>query len=192
MTNITLKLDLYEYKQVEATCKIIAEKLGINKDEIEKDLMELTGLLEYYRDKQLHNKASHTSQKVAVPATTASKCIEFLKQENLIEKLNEYIGRAGIIGEETNRILLFVIASSYKMPDTLHGLIQGSSGSGKTRLLKVISQLMPDEEVKRYTRVTDNSFYNQDEYFFVNKLLCFEDLDGLKEDAQLAVRATEQ
>jgi hypothetical protein len=47
---------------------------------------------------------------------------------------------------------------------------------------------MPDEDVKRYTRVTDNSFYNQDEYFFVNKLLCFEDLDGLKEDAQLAVR----
>ncbi|HRG41101.1 MAG TPA: hypothetical protein PLC27_06850 [Saprospiraceae bacterium] len=188
MNSITLKLDLYEYKQVESTCKIVAEKLGIDKDVIEKDLMQLTGLLEYYRDKQIHNKSSNTSQKVTVPAATASKCIEFLKSENLIEKLNEYIGRAGIIGEETNRILLFIIASSYKMPDTLHGLIQGSSGSGKTRLLKVISQLMPDEEVKRYTRVTDNSFYNQDEYFFVNKLLCFEDLDGLKEDAQLAVR----
>lgn len=188
MNSITLKLDLYEYKQVESTCKIIAEKLGIDKDIIEKDLMQLTGLLEYYRDKQMHNKSSNTSQKVQVPAATASKCLEFLKSEKLIEKLNEYIGRAGIIGEETNRILLFIIASSYKMPDTLHGLIQGSSGSGKTRLLKVISQLMPDEEVKRYTRVTDNSFYNQDEYFFVNKLLCFEDLDGLKEDAQLAVR----
>jgi hypothetical protein len=47
---------------------------------------------------------------------------------------------------------------------------------------------MPTEDVKKYTRVTDNSFYNQDEYFFVNKLVCFEDLDGLKEDAQLAVR----
>jgi len=74
------------------------------------------------------------------------------------------------------------------MPDTLHALIQGSSGSGKTRLLKIISQLIPEEDVKRYTRVTDNSFYNQDEYFFVNKLVCFEDLDGLKEEAQLAVR----
>jgi energy-coupling factor transporter ATP-binding protein EcfA2 len=188
MNSITLKLDLYEYKQVESTCKIIAEKLGINKDEIEKDLMQLTGLLEYYRDKQLHQSKANNNKVVAVPAATATKCIEFLKQGDLIEKLNEYIGRAGIIGEETNRILLFVIASSYKMPDTLHGLIQGSSGSGKTRLLKVISQLMPDEDVKRYTRVTDNSFYNQDEYFFVNKLLCFEDLDGLKEDAQLAVR----
>jgi len=67
-------------------------------------------------------------------------------------------------------------------------LIQGSSGSGKTRLLKIISQLMPEEDMKKYTRVTDNSFYNQDEYFFVHKLVCFEDLDGLKEDAQLAVR----
>jgi DNA primase len=189
MSSITLKLDLYEYKQVESTCKIIAEKLGINKDEIEKDMIQLTGLLEYYRDKQMHVKSQGlATQKVQVPAATATKCIEFLKSEKLIDKLNEYIGRAGIIGEETNRILLFVIASSYKMPDTLHGLIQGSSGSGKTRLLKVISQLMPDEEVKRYTRVTDNSFYNQDEYFFVHKLLCFEDLDGLKEDAQLAVR----
>ena len=74
------------------------------------------------------------------------------------------------------------------MPDTLHALIQGSSGSGKTRLLKVISDMMPQEDVKKYTRVTDNSFYNQDEYFFVQKLICFEDMDGLKEDAQLAVR----
>ncbi len=47
---------------------------------------------------------------------------------------------------------------------------------------------MPPEEIKRYTRVTDGSFYNQPEYFFSHKLLCFEDIDGLKEDALLAVR----
>lgn len=188
MNSITLKLDLYEYKQVESTCKIIAEKLGLPKDRIESDLMQLTSLLEQYRDKQQYKARGKQESKIQVPAATATQCIEFLKTEKLIQRINELIGKAGIVGEETNRILLFVIASSYKMNDTLHGLIQGSSGSGKTRLLKVISYLIPDEEVKRYTRVTDNSFYNQDEYFFVNKLLCFEDLDGLKEDAQLAVR----
>ena len=188
MQSITLKLDLYEYKQVESTCKIIAEKLDLQKDKIEADLMQLTSLLETYREKEIHNNKGNNKQTVTVPTATITKCIEFLKQENLIQKINDLIGKSGVIGEETNRILLFVIASSYKMQDTLHGLIQGSSGSGKTRLLKVISHLMPDEEVKRYTRVTDNSFYNQDEYFFVNKLICFEDLDGLKEDAQLAVR----
>ena len=187
-STITLKLDLYEYNQVEKTCKTIAEKLELRQDLIEKDLEQLMKLLEYYKDKQLHQRKNLNGVKIQVPAASATKCIEFLKSETLVSKFNRLIGKAGITGEETNRILLFVIASSYKMPDTLHALIQGSSGSGKTRLLKVISELMPPEDVKKYTRVTDNSFYNQDEYFFVNKLVCFEDMDGLKEDAQLAVR----
>ena len=46
------------------------------------------------------------------------------------------------------------------MPETLHVLIQGSSGSGKTRLLDVVARSMPAEDVKRFTRVTDNAFYN--------------------------------
>ena len=201
MSSITLKLDLYEYAQLEKVSKLAADKLGLRKDIVEKDLEQLKELLEYHREKQLHemkhesngvagnnNNYNNKKVKIAVGAATASKCIEFLKQENLIDKFNELIGKSGIIGEEKNRILLFLVASSYKMPNTLHALIQGSSGSGKTRLLKIISGLMPSEDVKRYTRVTDNSFYNQDEYFFVHKLICFEDLDGLKEDAQLAVR----
>ena len=188
MRNITLKLDLYDYVQVEKVSKVVAEKLGLRKEEVEKDLDQLMQLLEFYRDKELHETKGKERKEIAVPTATAGKCIEFLKSEELVKKFNELIGKSGIVGEEVNRILLFVVASSFKMPDTLHALIQGSSGSGKTRLLKIISQLMPEEDVKKYTRVTDNSFYNQDEYFFVNKLVCFEDLDGLKEDAQLAVR----
>lgn len=188
MRNITLKLDLYEFNQVEKTCRTVAEKLGLRKDLIEQDLEQLTNLLEFYKEQRAAAGNKNEIIKVAVPPATATKCIEFLKRKNLIGEFNKLIGKAGITGEETNRILLFVIASSYKMPDTLHALIQGSSGSGKTRLLKIISDLMPPEDVKKYTRVTDNSFYNQDEYFFVNKLVCFEDMDGLKEDAQLAVR----
>lgn len=188
VNSITLKTDLYEYKQVESACKLMAGKLSLRKDALEADLAQLAALLEQYRDKQMFKAKARQESKIEVPAATATQCIEFLKAEKLIQRINELIEKAGITGEETNRMLLFVIASSYKMPDTLHALIQGSSGSGKTRLLKTISHLMPDEDVKRYTRVTDNSFYNQDEYFFVNKLICFEDLDGLKEDAQLAVR----
>jgi DNA primase len=183
-----VKLDLYEYKQIKSIANAVSERLELRNDIVVQDLSELTELLEEYRDKEQHQSKHYKPFKIQVPTATASKCIEFLKGEKLLQKINGLVGKAGITGEETNRILLFAIASSYKMPDTLHGLIQGSSGSGKTRLLKVISELMPPEEVKKYTRVTDNSFYNQDEYFFVNKLVCFEDMDGLKEEAQLAVR----
>jgi DNA primase len=183
-----VKLDLYEYKQIKSISNAASERLELRNDLLSQDLSELTELLEHYRDKEQHQNKQYKPVEIQIPTSTASKCIEFLKNEKLLQKINGLVGKAGITGEETNRILLFVIASSYKMPDTLHALIQGSSGSGKTRLLKIISELMPTEEVKKYTRVTDNSFYNQDEYFFVNKLVCFEDMDGLKEEAQLAVR----
>ncbi len=184
--SITLKLDLYEHKQLESSSKLAAEKLYLDKELIETDLQELMTLLEAHRDQQSKQKTE--SKKVQVPESSIAACMDFWRKPDVLKRINELIGKAGLVGEENSRLLLFIVASSYKMRDTLHALIQGSSGSGKTRLLKVISELMPAEEVKRYTRVTDNSFYNQGEYFFVNKLVCFEDLDGLKEDAQLAVR----
>ena len=180
------KLDLFEDKQVEKVSRSAAEKLNLRADLIELDLQLLTDELEQYRER-LHVQPKE-EKKTQVPQSDRAKCIEFLSKAKLPERINTLIGQAGISGEEVNRLLLFVVASSFKMPDTLHALIQGASGSGKTRLLRVISELMPAEEVKRYTRVTDGSFYNQAEFFFKNKLLCFEDIDGLKEDALLAVR----
>ncbi|HFE37217.1 MAG TPA: hypothetical protein ENK06_02200 [Gammaproteobacteria bacterium] len=182
------KLDLYEDKQVERVARVIGDKLELRPDLLEIDLQLLTDELENYREKLHREKDRPKEKKRIVPQALRGDCMSFLKAPNLLKNINELIGQSGIAGEENNRLLLFVIASSYKMPDTLHALIQGSSGSGKTRLMKIIADVMPEEDVKRYTRVTDNSFYNQDEYFFVNKLVCFEDLDGLKEDAQLAVR----
>lgn len=182
------KVDLYEYKQLHALAQQASEKLNIKAELAEKDLSTLTHLLEVYREEQQVNPNITQPYIIKIGESTQKKCIDFLSKGDLIKRINELIGKAGVVGEDNNRIFLFVIASSYKMKSTLHALIQGSSGSGKTRLLKIISDLMPTEDVKKYTRVTDSSFYNQDEYFFVNKLVCFEDYDGLKEDAQLAVR----
>ncbi|MBK9377101.1 MAG: hypothetical protein IPM86_01975 [Saprospiraceae bacterium] len=141
--------------------------------------MDLSKLLDQYRNNNTTKQAPQRI-KIQLNESTMKDCIEFLKQDKLIDKINTLIGRCGVVGEENSRILLFVIASSYKMKETLHGLIQGSSGSGKTRLLKIISNLIPQEDVKRFTRVTDNSFYNYGEYDLVNRFLCFEDIDGLK------------
>jgi DNA primase len=181
------KLDLYEDKQVEKAARAVGERLGLRPDLVEIDLSTLTDLLEQYRE-QLQDEEQEGSAKIKVPSDQRSKCLDFLQAPDLVKRLNELIGKAGVAGEEVNRLLLFVVASSFGMTTTLHALIQGASGSGKTRLLRIISELIPEEVVKRYTRVTDGSFYNQAEYYFKNKLLCFEDIDGLKEEALLAVR----
>ncbi len=182
------RLDLYEEKQTRKEAREASEKLELRSDLVEHDLSQLTDLLEEYRESENSKQLSVNSDDAPLSFAEQSKCKAFLSKENLIQNLNELIGKSGIVGEENNRLFLFVIATSHKMPDTLHALIQGSSGSGKTHLLSKIAALMPSERVVKFTRVTENSFYNYDEYFFKGKLVCLEDIDGLKEEALFAWR----
>lgn len=181
------KVDLYEDKQVERTAREAAEKLDLRADLIILDIERLTDLLDQHREEQ--NQESKAEQKPTATAIASAKAvIDFLSKPNLILRINELIGKAGVIGEDNNRIFLFGIATSYKMPVTLHALIQGSSGSGKTHLLTAISRFIPEEDKKHFTRVTEGSFYNYGQYDLSNKLICLEDLDGMKEEAYLAFR----
>ena len=187
------KIDLYEDKQTEKLCKEVSEKLNLRRDQLETDLYKLTDRLDQYREKELeqHKQESEAvSEQEAYPLTLQEReqIENTLKQTTLIQNLNELLEKTGIAGEETNRLFLLIIAISYKMPDPLHALIQGSSGSGKTRLLRQISDCIPPERVIRLTRVSDKGFYNYPEKYLKNKLISLEDIDGLGEEAEFAFR----
>ena len=180
------KLDLYEDKQVEKIAREAAEKLQLRADMIQLCLELLTELLEQYREKQSTPK--ETLSEVKVSSQYEKQAIEFLTKPNLIQRWNDLIGKAGVVGEENNRIFLMGIAITHKMREPLHALIQGSSGSGKTHLMAKVYNFIPIEDKKNFTRVTEGSLYNYGMYDLQNKLICIEDLDGMKEEAQFAFR----
>lgn len=182
------KLDLYEDKQTEKISREAAEKLTLRADLIEQDLNILTDLLDQYREQAMPVDNNEESKKVIIPTAQKEKCLAFLKKPKLLENINELIGKSGVVGESSSRIFLFGIAATYKMENTLHALIQGTSGSGKTHLLATIMDFMPPEDTISLTRVTESSFYNYGEYELQNKLIGMEDFDGLEEKAELAFR----
>lgn len=183
------KTELYEYRHTQGVSQKAATLLDLDAAQIEKDLSRLTTLLEQYRESYQESKSDQSNQaQIKVPESTIPKCLELLKAKDYFQELNELIGKTGVIGENESRLLLYVIASTYKMEDTLHALVQGSSGSGKTHLITKIAELMPPEHTTLLTRVTESSFYNYGEYDLKNTLLIMEDLDGLKEEAFLAFR----
>jgi len=181
------KLDLYEDKQTDKIARESAEKLGLRADLIEFDLNTLTDLLDEYRESTALTN-SEEKREVIIPKEQKDKCFKFLKSKKLLFNINDLIGKSGVVGEESNRLFLFGIASTYKMENTLHALIQGSSGSGKTHLLATIMDFMPPEDTINLTRVTESSFYNYGEHDLSNKLIGMEDFDGLEEKAELAFR----
>jgi DNA primase len=183
------RIDLYEDRPVEKLCQEVADKLQLRKDLLEADLYKLTDLLDQHREQSLQRNNEGIEKPLPVLTAKERQELEgFAKKPKLIKRLNELLGQAGIVGEERNRIFLLLIAISHKMPETLHGLLQGSSGSGKTRLLKQVSDCMPTESVTKLTRLSDKVLYNFPEHYFVNRLLCLEDIDGLSEEAEFAFR----
>ncbi|MFM7853878.1 MAG: CHC2 zinc finger domain-containing protein [Flammeovirgaceae bacterium] len=181
------KVDLYEDKQVERIAREAAEKLQLRADLMQLDLEVFTELLEQHREKS--NAPKETAQiESNIASHYGKQALEFLSKSNLIKRWNDLIGKAGVIGEENSRIFLMAIAITHKMREPLHALIQGSSGSGKTHLMAKVYNFIPQQDKKNFTRVTEGSLYNYGMYDLQNKLICIEDLDGMKEEAQFAFR----
>ena len=180
--------------QIELPNKDINETLQLHEPEIFTELFEKRITLKsndnfsFSIEEKITKKPTEEKEVKTLKPSNIENTVDFLKQKNLLQELNKLIEKSGIIGEENSRLLLFIIASSYKTKSPLHAIVQGSSGSGKTHLISKIADLIPQEDVLRFTRITESSLYNWGEFDLVNKLLIIEDLDGLKEEAMFAMR----
>lgn len=148
----------------------------------------LTELLSQRQTLFFSNESKATESSVEKKKPANPDTLSFLKTGNVLNKLSETIGNCGIVGEENSRLLLFLLTLSYKNAKPLHGIVQGSSGSGKTNLISRIADMMPQEDVLRFTRITEGSLYNWGEYDLFKKVIVIEDLDGLEEKALYALR----
>ena len=162
----------------------VNETLQLHTEEIFLELLEKRNFLFSSEEKPIEKIKVTEAEPRAEPKTI----IEFLEQKGLLQELNKLIEKSGIIGEENSRMLLFLIIISYLNKNPLHALVQGSSGSGKTHIISRIADLMPQEDVLRFTRITESSLYNWGEFDLFQKIIIIEDLDGLKEDALYALR----
>lgn len=186
-----LKIDLFEFAHVQFQCKELSEKQNLDYNTLEADLIRLTDLLEVYREELFEAEVNPISEQYSAKELTpkaSENAMEFLSKPNLLKNIDTLLEQSGIIGEEDNRMMLFVISSGYKMPYLLHALVQGTSGEGKSHLLNSIAQCMPQEDVMNTTRITKKSLYHYQDKELTNKLILIQDFDGLDEEAQFAFR----
>jgi DNA primase len=185
------KVDLYDNKQVEKMIVEASEQLQINNLQLQLEIELLIGQLDEHREKELqlmNEEINPENEQYSLNTAERSEAMQLATDKNIIHTIQEKLTQTGIIGEEENKIFLFIIGVSHIQENPLNALIQGSSGSGKTNLLKGIFRIMPDESKKIYSRCSEKMLYNVPKYYFKNKLICFEDVDGLGEEAEYAWR----
>lgn len=170
-------IDLYNDNQVEKLVRKIAERLEIGTSITRRTIQDLTRELENYRFVLLE-QSQVTSTGKQLTATETKKAETFLKSKNLLTKTNELIGKSGVIGETTNRILMYLIFTSRKTNSPLHCISLGSSGTGKTHLQSKVAELIPEEDKVEITVLSANAFYYFNRTELQHKLILIEDLDG--------------
>lgn len=172
-------LDLYNDTQVEKLIRRTAERLEVGSTAIAKAIADITNQLEVYRLQQIERSATAgINKKITLTEEQITEAKEFLQQANLIQRTTEYIGKSGVIGEELNRILMYIIFTSRKLSHPLHIVSLGSSGTGKTHLQEKVSELIPDEDKLEITTLSENAFYYFGQRELSHKLILIEDLDG--------------
>jgi hypothetical protein len=105
---------------------------------------------------------------------------KLLKQKDLFKRLDRLIGQTGIVGEEQSRLLLYMIASSYKFKYNLHAVIQTDNKESGAELTHKIAELIP--ELDRYELdLTSSRTFRYYGHTINNKLLVIPEYKGITE-----------
>ena len=174
-------IDLYNSNGVEKLVRKLAEYLEVGTSVIRRSLQQLINLLEQHRLELLAKENEEEVFEYQLTKKERRQAIDILKSEKLMEKTNKLIGASGVIGEETNRLLMYLIFTSRKTESPLQCISYGKSGSGKTHLQSKVSELIPEEDKIEMTVLSANAFYYFKRNELKNKLVLIEDMDGAEE-----------
>lgn len=172
-------LDLYNDVQVEKLIRKAAERLEVGTLQITKSIADITRQLELYRLQQLEEQQTKTEkQKKILSSSEREEATTFSSEQNLLNRTNDLIGKSGVIGEEKNRMRMFIIFLTRLMENPLHIISFGSSGAGKSHLQEKVAELIPEEDKVPSTSFTSNALYYMGEYDLQHKIILIEDMDG--------------
>jgi predicted transcriptional regulator len=171
-------LDLYNDGQLDRYIRRGAQKLELGPSYLETAVNTLIDELENYRLQQLENLKLKSPKFKTLTAAEEQEAKAFLQSNDLLQKTNEAIGKSGVIGEELNRLIMYLVFTSRNMEKPLHVISFGSSGMGKSHLQESVAALFPEEDKLEITSLTGNAFYYFEADELGHKLILIEDLDG--------------
>ena len=174
-------LDLYHSDYLEKFINKAGEQLEMSTGTIKRAMAELTEGIEAWRLSRIESRKEQKPQARQLTEERKKRAVRYLKAPKLLERTGEDIGKTGVVGEETNRLLMYLVFTSRLREQPLHIVSLGASGTGKTYLQEKVSELIPEEDKLEITILSENAFYYFDRKELKHKLVLIEDMDGAQE-----------
>ena len=148
-------LDLYAAKARTGFAQAFSRATGAELARVEKDLVLILERLEAERDEAL--RSGSKKERIEMSAAEAELGLSLLRDPRLFDRIIKDMSSLGYVGEDLNKVLLYLAASSRKLDDPISVLILSQSAAGKSYLVETVRKLMPAEDVVAVTSLSDQA-----------------------------------
>ncbi|MCC6810664.1 MAG: toprim domain-containing protein [Deltaproteobacteria bacterium] len=170
--------DLYSAKQRASFIKQAAQDLGLEDETIKKDLGKVLLKLEALQEQQIHKTLEPKEKTLALSDAEQDAALELLRDPRLLERILADFRKAGIVGEEVNKLVSYIAAVSRKLEQPLAVIIQSTSAAGKSSLMEAVLALMPEEDKVKYSAMTGQSLFYMGETDLKHRILAIVEEEG--------------
>jgi DNA primase len=171
-------LDLYQAKQRSAFTAAAHQVLALPRETLESDLNHLVGKLEKLQEQRLLESLKVQDTRPTMTPEEEAKALALLREPKLFERILGDFALAGVVGEDANKLMGYLIAVSRKLPKPLSGQIMARSAAGKSSLLGSILDFVPPEDKHVVTAMTGQALYYLPENGLQHKVLAVVEDEG--------------
>ena len=171
-------LDLYSARARAAFAKDAAAELAVEEATVKKDLGRLLMHLEQVAEEQIRKAQEPATKEVELTSEEEAAALDLLRDPRLLERILTDFDRVGVVGEETNKLVGYLAATSRLLDRPLAVVIQSTSAAGKSALMESVLSLMPEEERVKYSAMTGQSLFYMGERDLQHKVLAVVEEEG--------------
>jgi DNA primase catalytic core len=171
-------LDLYSVRARTAFISQAAVELQVKDDVIRHDLGQVLRQLEALQERNIEKTLAPKDKAPAVAVEDQPAALALLKDPQLLERILADFARCGVVGEESNKLIAYLAATSRKLDAPLAVMVQSSSAAGKSSLMEAVLAFMPEEDKVQYSAMTGQSLFYMGAMNLKHKILALAEEAG--------------
>ena len=171
-------LDLYSVRARTAFVAQAAAELNVKDEVIRHDLGQVLRQLEALQEQTIANTLQPKDTTPAIPAEEQQEALALLKDPQLLDRILADFTRCGVVGEESNKLIAYLAATSRKLDAPLAVMVQSSSAAGKSSLMEAVLAFMPAEDKVQYSAMTGQSLFYMGSMNLKHKILALAEEAG--------------
>lgn len=176
--------DLYSARGRRGFIEGAAQTFELKSDAHASIASELANLIDALEHERLALRArASVPEQEPMSANDRDDALAMLRDPNLLARLREDFAAIGCVGEESSMLAGYLATLSRKLPEPMSVLFCARSGAGKSTMQDRLCELVPPDDLIKYTRITGQALFYKEPNALMHKLLAIDEEEGAAEAA---------